>query len=290
MPQLITSAAPCSNGFFSRKLDSAQVKFSAFDRELLTCFQAIRHFRFMLEGQRFTLFTDHKLLTTAVRLTTELWTAKQCRVHERYPAHSGLRQRGSRYAVQAARRRHCRGRLESPPHGTDLADRGDKDKIKLSTLSGGLRSSVEALPEVNAVRATTAVVDYAALAAHQGACPAQTAGSVFNILRVRRRDHVRCSAGATGADPGRGRAAAGRLHRQTVAIRFAAAFTPPFLCADGGQAGDGVVISGIRVHPEERRGSPLVAALQRPVQGPRLRPEGVPAAGGRAGVGFHRPP
>jgi len=66
-------------GFFSRKLDSTQVKYSAFDRELLACFQAIRHFRFMLEGRRFTLYTDHKPLTTAVRRSTEPWTAKQCR-------------------------------------------------------------------------------------------------------------------------------------------------------------------------------------------------------------------
>jgi hypothetical protein len=66
-------------GFFSRKLDSAQVKYSAFDRELLACFQAIRHFRFMLEGRWFTLFTNHKPLTTAVRRSTEPWTAKQCR-------------------------------------------------------------------------------------------------------------------------------------------------------------------------------------------------------------------
>ncbi len=64
---------------FSRKLDSTQVKYSAFDRELLACFQAIRHFRFMLEGRRFMLFTDHKPLTTAVRRMTEPWTAKQCR-------------------------------------------------------------------------------------------------------------------------------------------------------------------------------------------------------------------
>ncbi|MFN9938370.1 MAG: hypothetical protein ACK56I_02740, partial [bacterium] len=64
-------------------MDSTQVKYSAFDRELLACFQAIRHFRFMLEGRRFTLYTDHKPLTTAVRRSTEPWTepwtAKQCR-------------------------------------------------------------------------------------------------------------------------------------------------------------------------------------------------------------------
>jgi hypothetical protein len=79
------------------------------------------------------------------------------------------------------------GRLESPPRGTARADRGDKDKIKLSTSSGGLRSSVEALPEVNAVRATKAAADYAALAAHQGACPLtqQTASSTY--LQVEKR-------------------------------------------------------------------------------------------------------
>jgi len=44
-------------GFFSRKLDSAQIRYSAYDRELLACVQGIRHFRFMLEGRRFTLYT-----------------------------------------------------------------------------------------------------------------------------------------------------------------------------------------------------------------------------------------
>ncbi len=60
---------------------------------------------------------------------------------------------------------------ESPPRGTVPADQGNKDKIKLSTSSGRLRTPVEALPEVNAVRATPVAVDYAALAAHQAACP-----------------------------------------------------------------------------------------------------------------------
>jgi hypothetical protein len=98
-------------------------------------------------------------------------------------------------------------------------------------------------------------------------------------------------AGAAGADPGRGRAAAGRLHRQTAAIGAVAAFTSPLLRTDGGQTAGGAVIGGIRVRQEGRHGSPIVAALQRPVQGPRLRRKGVPAAGGQAGgVGFHRPP
>jgi hypothetical protein len=50
-------------GFFSRKLDAAQVKYSAFDPELLACVSGFRHFRHMLEGQKFTVYADHKPLT-----------------------------------------------------------------------------------------------------------------------------------------------------------------------------------------------------------------------------------
>ncbi len=62
-----------------RKLDAAQVRYSAYDRELLACVQGIRHFRFMLEGRRFTLYTDHKPLTFALSKAAEPWTARQCR-------------------------------------------------------------------------------------------------------------------------------------------------------------------------------------------------------------------
>ncbi len=44
-------------GFFSKKLEPAQVKYSAFDPELLACFLGIRHFQFMLEGRSFTIST-----------------------------------------------------------------------------------------------------------------------------------------------------------------------------------------------------------------------------------------
>jgi len=57
-------------GFFSRKLDAAQVRYSAYDRELLACMQGIRHFRFMLEGRRSTLYMDHKPLTFALSFAT----------------------------------------------------------------------------------------------------------------------------------------------------------------------------------------------------------------------------
>ncbi|GFS03714.1 Pol polyprotein [Elysia marginata] len=52
--------------FFSRKLSESEKKYSAFDRELLASYSAIRHFRHFLEGRSFTLYTDHKPLTFAL--------------------------------------------------------------------------------------------------------------------------------------------------------------------------------------------------------------------------------
>jgi hypothetical protein len=63
--------------FYSKKLDTAQHKYSAFDRELLAAYLAIGHFRFQLEGRTFTLFTDHKPLTFALRRQGEPWTSRQ---------------------------------------------------------------------------------------------------------------------------------------------------------------------------------------------------------------------
>ncbi len=48
--------------FFSKKPEQAQMRYSAFDRELFACVAGIRHFRYMLEGCPFTIYTDHKPL------------------------------------------------------------------------------------------------------------------------------------------------------------------------------------------------------------------------------------
>jgi hypothetical protein len=42
-------------GFFSKKLEPSQTRYSAFDRELLACSSRIHHFQHMLEGRRFTI-------------------------------------------------------------------------------------------------------------------------------------------------------------------------------------------------------------------------------------------
>jgi hypothetical protein len=74
---------------------------------------------------------------------------------------------------------------------------------------------------------------------------------------LRRRGRLWRTAGAAGANPRHGRAAAGRFHRQTATIRAAAAFAPPLLRADGRQAAGGAPLSSIRVRPEGRHGPPL---------------------------------
>ena len=51
--------------FYSTKLNNAQQKYSAFDKELLAIYLSIIHFRYMLEGRNFHVITDHKPLTHA---------------------------------------------------------------------------------------------------------------------------------------------------------------------------------------------------------------------------------
>jgi cleavage and polyadenylation specificity factor subunit 1 len=51
--------------FFSRKLSTTQQKYSAYDREILADYEAVRYFRHMLETRHFSILTDQKPLTFA---------------------------------------------------------------------------------------------------------------------------------------------------------------------------------------------------------------------------------
>ena len=62
---------------FSLKLSVAEQKYSAFDRELLAAYSSLQHFRFLLEGRKFTIFTDHKPLTLALFRVSPPWSACQ---------------------------------------------------------------------------------------------------------------------------------------------------------------------------------------------------------------------
>ena len=65
--------------FFSKALNSDQVTYFVFDRELLTIYLSLQHFRYFLEDRDFTLFTDHKPFVSAATSPMKQATARQLR-------------------------------------------------------------------------------------------------------------------------------------------------------------------------------------------------------------------
>ena len=65
--------------FFSRKLRPAELRYSAFDRELLAVYFAVKHYQHFVEGREFYVLTDHKPLTFALSSTTDKYTPWQTR-------------------------------------------------------------------------------------------------------------------------------------------------------------------------------------------------------------------
>lgn len=66
-------------GFYSKKLSPSQRSYSAYDRELLAAYMAVKYFRHMVEGRPFTLFTDHKPLTFAFQQKEDKCSPRQLR-------------------------------------------------------------------------------------------------------------------------------------------------------------------------------------------------------------------
>ncbi|BHF78575.1 hypothetical protein SprV_0602168800 [Sparganum proliferum] len=63
--------------FFSKKLLPAETLYSTFGRELLVIYLAVKHFRHFLEGRDFTVFTDHKPLTFALRSHSDKYNPRE---------------------------------------------------------------------------------------------------------------------------------------------------------------------------------------------------------------------
>ena len=66
--------------YFSKKLSSEspnQQEWPPFDRELLGVFRAVRHFRHMLEGRPFTIYTDQQALVPALHKKSDPLTQRQ---------------------------------------------------------------------------------------------------------------------------------------------------------------------------------------------------------------------
>ena len=65
--------------FFSKKLNPAETRYSAFDRELLAVYATIKHFRHNLKERNFFVNTDHKPLTFVMSSVTEHASLRQTR-------------------------------------------------------------------------------------------------------------------------------------------------------------------------------------------------------------------
>lgn len=73
------SKGPRPIAFFSRKLSPSEARYSTYDRELLAVYLAIKHFRQQLEGQNFTIFTDHRPLIFAFSKNSDSSSPRQLR-------------------------------------------------------------------------------------------------------------------------------------------------------------------------------------------------------------------
>ena len=63
--------------FWSKKLSDTQQDWCPYDRELNAAHKAIRHFKHMVEGRPFTLYTDHQSLVPSIHKKTDAPTARQ---------------------------------------------------------------------------------------------------------------------------------------------------------------------------------------------------------------------
>jgi hypothetical protein len=65
--------------FFSRRLSDTEKRYSTFGRELLAIYLSVRHFRHAVEGRSFTVYTDHKPLTYALRSSSDKYSPREIR-------------------------------------------------------------------------------------------------------------------------------------------------------------------------------------------------------------------
>lgn len=63
----------------SLKRSLTECKYCTYDSQLLTIYSVVKHFRHNLEGQTFTIFTDHYHLTFALSKNSESFSPRQFR-------------------------------------------------------------------------------------------------------------------------------------------------------------------------------------------------------------------
>ncbi len=177
-------------GFFSKKLEAAQQKYYAFDRELFACYAGIGHFRYMLDGRQFAIFTDHKPLTYALARVSEPWTARQSRQLSHVAEYtSDIRHIAGAANVVADTLSRPPGHAatERPPSEATCVKAPSGSQV-VALQGGKLNSSTPSLPGVAARVADkqpATGVSFHRMAANQVSCPSTLQATKFSSLSVR---------------------------------------------------------------------------------------------------------
>lgn len=66
-------------GFYSKKFSDTQRHYSTYDRELQAAYSGLKNFQYFLEGQQFSIYTDHKPLSFAFSQRPEKASPRQLR-------------------------------------------------------------------------------------------------------------------------------------------------------------------------------------------------------------------
>ncbi len=173
-------------GFFSKKLETAQQKNSAFDRELFACYARILHFRCMLDGRWFAIFTDHKPLIYA----SDPWTAHQSRQLSYVAEYtSDIRHIAGAANVVADTLSRPPGQAaaERPPSAATCVKAPSGSQV-VALQGGKLNSSPPSLPGVAAGVADVqpaADISFHRMAANQVSCPSTLQAAKSSSLSVR---------------------------------------------------------------------------------------------------------
>jgi transposase InsO family protein len=174
-------------GFFSKKLEAAQQRYSAFDRELWACFAGIRHFRFMLEGRRFTIYTDHKPLTFALKRSSDPWTARQCRQLSYIAEYtSDIQHIAGKSNIVADTLSRPPQLLPPLPVDTKRPGQAEHKPASVKVPPGSLAAAIAAgVSPVTAVPVSDGLIDYVSIAASQQGCQETMSLAASSSLRIR---------------------------------------------------------------------------------------------------------
>ena len=135
-------------GFFSRKLRGPQLRYSTYDRELLGIHMSVRHFLYYIEGQPFTIFTDHEPLVNAIKMKSDTQSPRQARQLSSIAEHStDIRHVAGKANVVA----DALSRVELSP-STEPSDNFDEDEVQplvCYAIEGGIDYAALAQAQVD---------------------------------------------------------------------------------------------------------------------------------------------